>query len=118
MAEIFQAARRDQSTPSHFVTVESRNLDWADCGANGFWIKSLHHDKATGQKTLLMKVDPGAYSASHSHDQIEQIYVIAGTFYDQTRTYAAGDFVLREPGANHTAGSKDGALVMLIYVAG
>ncbi len=89
--------------------------EWQDSGSEGFWIKPLLEQDAPALKTWLMKVDPGAYSPLHAHQEIEQIYVLEGSFFDQDHTYGAGDFIVRAPGAMHTAGSKDGAVVLLFY---
>ena len=62
-----------------------------------------------------MKVDPGAFSPLHAHEEIEQIYVLEGQFYDQAKTYGPGDFIVRAPGAMHSAGSEEGAVVLLFY---
>ena len=62
-----------------------------------------------------MKVDAGAFSPMHAHDDIEQIYVLEGSFYDQDKTYGPGDYVIRAPGALHSAGSEEGAVVLLVY---
>ena len=62
-----------------------------------------------------MKVDAGAWSPAHAHEELEQIYVLEGSFYDEDAEYSAGDFIVRMPGAMHTAGSRDGALVLLVY---
>ena len=95
--------------------MKSSQLEWQDCGAEGFWIKPLLDDKENGLRTWLMKVDSGAFSALHAHDEIEQIYVIDGSFYDQDLCYVAGDYIVRAAGAMHSAGSYDGALVLLVY---
>ena len=89
---------------------------WQATDAPGFWVKSLHRDDARGEKTLLMKVDAGAFAPLHNHDgEFEQIYVLEGSFYDQHCTLRAGDYCCRSPDALHSSGSEDGALVMLIY---
>jgi len=62
-----------------------------------------------------MKIDPGAASASHSHDDIEQIYVLEGTFYDQEGSYEAGNYLVRAAGTEHIAGSLEGCIVLLTY---
>ena len=43
------------------------------------------------------------------------VYLLEGTFYDDEAEYRAGDFIVRAPGAVHTGGSRDGALVLLVY---
>ena len=95
--------------------LQSSASPWQDCGADGFRIKPLLEDEENGLRTWLMKVDAGAFSAMHAHDEIEQIYVLEGSFYDQDHCYVAGDFIVRAADAMHTAGSDDGALVMLVY---
>ena len=62
-----------------------------------------------------MKVEAGAEALPHTHDQLEQVFVLEGEFYDEYRSYGPGDFIVRAPGAIHTGGSKTGALLLLIY---
>ena len=79
-------------------------------------MKPLFEDAERGEKTLLMKVDPGAWSPMHTHPgELEQIYVLEGSFYDQDATMGPGDYCCRAPDAGHEAGSKDGAIVLLVY---
>jgi anti-sigma factor ChrR (cupin superfamily) len=89
--------------------------DWQPTEAPGFWIRNLLVDPAASATTLLMKIDPGAFFDRHSHDELEQIYVLEGSFYDEDRVLKPGDYCCRAPGAMHTAGSEDGAVVLLVY---
>ena len=94
----------------------SGSAEWQPTEAEGFWIKPLFEDAERGEKTLLMKVDRGAWSPMHTHPgELEQIYVLQGSFYDQDRTLGPGDFCCRAPDAAHEAGSKEGAIVLLVY---
>jgi anti-sigma factor ChrR (cupin superfamily) len=89
---------------------------WQATKAPGFWIKPLYEDARIGERTMLMKVDAGAFAPSHTHDgEFEQVYVLEGTFYDQHQTMTAGDYCCRTPDAPHSSGSKDGAILMVIY---
>lgn len=88
---------------------------WEVDGASGFSYKSLFEDVQTGQRTLLMKIEAGCVALSHAHDSLEQVFVIEGEFYDEDHVYGPGDFIVRAPGALHTGGSHDGALVLLVY---
>jgi anti-sigma factor ChrR (cupin superfamily) len=90
--------------------------DWLPTKAEGFWIKPLFEDSERGEKTLLMKVDPGAHVASHTHEgELEQLFVLQGSFFDQDRTLNVGDYCCRAPNAAHSAGSVQGAILMVIY---
>jgi len=99
---------------THMLSVE--DLEWQATSSQGFWLKPCFAG-AKGQKTELMKIDAGAFVDIHEHDQLEQIYVMSGTFYDEFQTYRAGDFIVRSAGTPHTAGSQDGAIVLLIYTS-
>ncbi|MEB0009746.1 MULTISPECIES: cupin domain-containing protein, partial [unclassified Pseudomonas] len=80
--------------------------DWLPTTAEGFWIKPLFEDTERGEKTLLMKVDAGAHVASHTHKgELEQLFVLQGSLYDQDRTLNVGDYCCRAPDAAHSAGS-------------
>ena len=98
--------------------ISAEDMEWQPSGADGFSIKPLMEDSASKLRTWLMKVDAGAYSPPHAHEEVEQIYVLEGSFYDQDKTYVAGDFIIRAPGAMHTAGSETGAIVFLMYCRG
>jgi anti-sigma factor ChrR (cupin superfamily) len=89
--------------------------DWQPTEFSGFWIRNFLVDPAASATTMLMKIDPGAFAGLHSHAELEQIFVLEGSFHDQDRVLHAGDYCCRAPGAPHTAGSEDGAVVFLVY---
>lgn len=118
MAEIFNASSpgKGMSLPGNgTVDLNIADMDWQHSGTDGFWIKPLFESGQNRLKTWLMKIDPGATSPMHTHEDIEQIYVLEGAFYDQHKTYKAGTLIVRAPLAEHTAGSIDGALVIVTY---
>ena len=89
-------------------------MEWESSDDPGFCFKPLY--EAPGRRTWLMRVEPGAWSPPHAHEgELEQIYVLEGSFYDDERLMRAGDFCCRAPGAIHSAGSDEGALVLLVY---
>ena len=88
---------------------------WQPTGDPGFWIKPVYQNDALGQQTMLMKVDPGAFAESHSHEEFEQVFVLEGSFFDAERELRAGDYCCRAVGAQHIAGSREGAIVLLVY---
>ncbi len=80
---------------------------------------TLYEDPARGERTLLMRMDPGARFALHAHDgEREQIYVLSGSFWDDRQTLRPGDYACREPGDPHEAGSDEGCVALLIYSPG
>jgi len=118
MSEMFKAADKAAALKlpvCDSLMLRSGELSWQECDVPGFWIKPLIDDEGRGIRTWLMKVDAGAFSEMHGHSEYEQIYVLEGSFYDQDHSYGPGDFIVRPPGALHTAGSGEGALVLLFY---
>ena len=95
--------------------LNSHALEWESTELEGFWVKKLYENPDNGEKTWLMKMDPGAYCGPHTHDEFEQIYVLQGSMEDHNGTIKAGEFVCRAPGDSHTATTSDGALVLLFF---
>lgn len=111
------AAQAGATTPAAGSTyLDTHDQSWQPCGADGFWIKPLWQSDDATKRTWLMKIDPGATSAAHAHEEIEQIFVLEGSFYDDAGEVGPGGFVCRAPGAIHTAGSRTGATMLLVYM--
>ncbi len=96
------------------VAARTAEMEWQESAAKGFWMKPLLDD-GDGRRTFLSRIDAGAHAETHTHEDIEEIYVIEGSFYDQDREYEAGDFLVRAPGTEHSAGSRTGAVVLVSY---
>jgi len=96
------------------IYLDPASIDWQPDG-DKFWIKPLYNDPDRGQRICLARIDAGAWFPLHAHEEVEHIYVLSGSFYDQDRTLKAGDYACRAPGAMHTAGSKEGAVILLVY---
>ncbi len=88
---------------------------WQDTASPGFTVVPLLDDPSHGLRTSLMRFEPGCYACLHSHDEVEQIYVIEGEFYDDDTVYGVGDYLVRAAGTPHIAGSREGATVLVIY---
>ena len=87
---------------------------WGQGERPGELVRALVDDPL-GYRTMVMQIESGPFGVAHSHDSIEQIYVLEGDFFDDEATYGPGDFVVRMPGAMHRAGSKDGCTMVIFY---
>ena len=87
---------------------------WCKDERPGEMIRTLVDDPR-GYRTMVMRIAPCPLGALHAHDEIEQIYVIEGDFFDDEASYGAGDFVVRMPGTMHRAGSNHGCTMLLVY---
>jgi anti-sigma factor ChrR (cupin superfamily) len=113
---MFEALGGDVLKVPHTGTAVLRaGGDWRESGTPGFWVKPLVEDEAAGVRTWLMKSDPGANSALHHHDEIEQVYVLEGHFSDGVNTYGPGDYFVRAPGAAHLTVCEGPSLSLVIY---
>ena len=100
--------------PDEGTLVFRARAEWTPDQLPGVSTQSLIDDPR-GYRTVLTKIEPSPFGVLHAHDEIEQIYVIEGDFFDDERSYGPGDFIVRAPGALHRTGTKNGAITLLIY---
>ena len=68
------------------------------------------------QKTLLMKMAPGARLPDHEHVRIEQTYVLEGSLVCGEGVCKAGEFVWRPAGSRHEAwAGPQGGLMLAMF---
>jgi hypothetical protein len=68
-----------------------------------------------GEGRCLLKWEPGATLPMHRHPEIEQTYVVEGSFYDHDGICRAGEFVWRRVGSFHETHSDEGAVILAVY---
>ena len=115
MADISKIKCPLELPKSGSIKLDTNRVEWSQGSNSGFHYKQLMEEHVASQRTYLMKVDAGAFSPMHAHEEIEQIYVLEGSLYDQDKTYQSGQFIARAPATMHTTGSKSGAVVLLFY---
>lgn len=102
-------------TPGGSVYVQPQAMDWQPSQFEGVDIKVLYEDKARGEMTCLLRWQPGTTLPFHKHPEIEQSYVISGSFSDHDGICRAGEFVYRHPGSMHETHSAEGCVILAIY---
>jgi len=95
--------------------VKPQDLEWRPTQFEGISIKVLYEDAAKGEMTCLLRWAPGARLPIHKHPEIEQTWVLEGSFSDHEGTARAGEFVWRTPGSVHETHSEEGAVILAIY---
>ena len=65
--------------------------------------------------TCLLKWEPGAQLPIHKHPEIEQTWVLEGSFSDHDGICKAGEYVWRQPGSMHETYSEEGCTILAIY---
>jgi len=104
-----------EPTPRGSTYVRPDELDWKPSPFPGIQIKVLYEDKAKGELTCLLKWAPGASLPMHKHPELEQTWVLEGSFYDHDGICKAGEYVWRTPGSIHETHSDTGAVILAIY---
>lgn len=99
---------------SRYVEVES--LPWEATRFPGIEMKTLLEDKETGLLTALFRWAPGARLPLHEHVEIEQSFVLEGSFSDHQGTCRKGDYVWRPAGSRHEAWSEEGCVLLAFFL--
>ena len=104
-----------EPTPDGSTYVKPQDMDWKPSPFEGISIKVLYEDKEKGELTCLLKWEPGTHLPFHKHPEIEQTFVLEGSFYDHDGIARAGEYVWRIPGSFHETHSDEGAVILAIY---
>ena len=106
---------RPEPTPGGSTYVDPESLPWQPSQFEKIAMKVLYRDDARGEMTVLLKWEPGATLPFHRHPEIEQSWVLEGSFSDHDGICRAGQFVWRKPGSMHETRSDEGCVILAIY---
>jgi anti-sigma factor ChrR (cupin superfamily) len=104
-----------QPTIGGSTYVDPATMDWQPSQFENIAMKVLYRDADKGEMTVLLKWEPGASLPFHKHPEIEQSYVLEGSFYDHDGICRAGQFVWRTPGSMHETHTDEGCVLLAIY---
>jgi anti-sigma factor ChrR (cupin superfamily) len=107
--------QESRATPNGSTYVDPEQLAWLPSQFAGITMKVLYRDDARGEMTVLLKWAPGASLPFHRHPEIEQSWVLEGSFSDHDGICRAGQFVWRKPGSMHETRSDEGCVILAIY---
>lgn len=95
-----------EPTPDGSTYVRPQNYGVGPTRFEGITIKVRYQDKDKGELTCLLRWEPGASLPFHRHPEIEQNYVLEGSFYDHDGIARAGEYVWRRPDSRHETHSN------------
>jgi anti-sigma factor ChrR (cupin superfamily) len=104
-----------EPTPNGSVYVKPQDMEWTPSQFEGIQMKVLYQDAERGEMTVLLKWAPGTTLPFHKHPEIEQSYVIEGSFSDHDGICRAGEFVYRHPQSKHETHSAEGCTILAVY---
>lgn len=102
-------------TPGGSIYVDANAMEWKPSQFQGIDIKVLYEDKAKGEMTCLLRWAPGTTLPFHKHPEIEQSFVLEGSFSDHDGICRAGQYVWRKPGSMHETHSAEGCVILAVY---
>ncbi|MFG1347881.1 cupin domain-containing protein [Xanthobacter autotrophicus DSM 431] len=102
------------SFPSTLVNVGT--MEWKPTKYPGIEIKVLLKDEQSGLLTALFRWAPGSMLPLHEHVEVEQTFVLEGSFEDDEGEVTAGNYVSRPAGSRHVARSPRGAIILSFFL--
>ncbi|WDE96071.1 cupin domain-containing protein [Lentisphaera profundi] len=97
---------------SQACCIHSHNQEWLQSPLAGVWRKPLEREAAEhGHVTSIVKYEANSYFKAHSHPLGEEIFVLEGTFSDETGDFGPGTYIRNPPGSQHKPFSKDGCII-------
>ena len=96
------------------VVLNHHNLDWVKSPEPGVERRMLERiGDESARATSIVRYQPGAHFAQHTHDLGEEILVLEGTLSDEYGDYPAGTYLMNPPGSTHTPRSDSGCLLFV-----
>lgn len=99
---------------SRQVLIQTHEQAWQQSPAPGVERKPLaREDAERGHATSIVRYQPGSAFKRHEHPLGEEIFVLEGTFSDETGHYPAGTYLRNPPGSGHAPFSKEGCVLLV-----
>ncbi len=96
------------------VVIDTAHMPWVPSPKPGVWRKPLAREEAErGHATSVVRYDPGASFSGHNHPQGEEIFVLSGTFSDETGDFQAGTYFRNPMGFVHSPFSREGCTILV-----
>lgn len=96
------------------IVIHTAEMEWVASPHPKVLRKPLERESAeSGHTTSVVQYLEDASFNAHPHPLGEEIFVISGTFSDETGDYPAGTYLRNPPGSQHSPFSKDGCVIFV-----
>ena len=95
--------------------IETESVPWIE-NAPGHKSKVIYYEPVTEMLTIISKLDPGAGIREHTHEDLEQTYVLEGSLVDDEGECTAGNFVIRAKGSRHAPTAPNGCTMLVFFL--
>jgi len=99
-------------------TIDYEKMEWTKTPGypTGRRIKVLREEEPGGGRTFLLKLEKGFNMEGHSHNSVEQHFVLEGEYESEGKIYRAGTYRLIPKHESHGPfTSSKGAVVLVIW---
>ena len=80
------------------IYIDPDEMEWSTSDFPGIRHKVLWSDPESGRSTILFNLEPGAVVPAHEHTDVEQTWVISGSFEDAEGRALPGHYIWRPAG--------------------
>lgn len=96
------------------IVIRTSDEEWQPSPLQGVWRKPLaRENRESGHATSIVKYEAGARFTSHNHPLGEEIFVLSGTFSDETGDFPQGSYFRNPKGFVHSPFSIGGCELLV-----
>ena len=96
------------------VVINHHDLPWVPSPELGVERRMLERQgNEIAKATSIVRYQAGSKFQAHQHELGEEIFVLDGTFSDQTGNYSAGTYIMNPPGSSHAPFSESGCTLFV-----
>ena len=99
---------------SERVVIDHHDLPWMPSPQLGVERRMLERQgNEVAKATSIVRYKPGSNFQAHHHELGEEIFVLDGTFSDETGNYSPGTYIMNPPGSSHAPFSESGCTLFV-----
>ena len=96
------------------VVINHYDLPWVSSPELGVDRRMLERQgNEIAKATSIVRYQAGSKFQAHQHELGEEIFVLDGTFSDETGNYRAGTYIMNPPGSSHAPFSESGCTLFV-----
>ena len=96
------------------LIARSETMEWQPGASAGIWTKPLFVDPDRQYATSLVRMDKGIHYPAHRHEDVEELYLLAGDLLVEGHSMRAGDYCRAEPDSIHRESSTVGGCLFVL----
>ena len=96
------------------IVINHHDLPWVPSPELGVDRRMLERQgNEIAKATSIVRYQAGSKFQAHQHELGEEIFVLDGTFSDETGNYRAGTYIMNPPGSSHAPYSESGCTLFV-----